>query len=156
MSCLMCQPACGSWVLSTSGFCRIIYSTFSLLPKPFPKKLYSPRYVFLNICPINTVWPQYVQSLFLVPWDHFNTWVKVPSKNLCQINQLIQYSSEYAKSFPIPNGLTDLPVSCKSERLLKTTFHLLECLDFKRLAKRKYTEDKPGELIGDTWHKAWV
>lgn len=61
---------------------------------------------------------------------------------------------EYEKSFPIPNGLTDLPVSCESEGLLKTTLHLLECLDFKRLAKRKYTEDKPGELIGNTWNKA--
>ena len=38
---------------------------------------------------------------------------------------------EYAKSFPIPNGLTHVAVSLESERLPKTTLHLLECLDFK-------------------------
>lgn len=38
---------------------------------------------------------------------------------------------EYAKSLPTPNGLTHVPVSLESERLLKTTLHLLECLDVK-------------------------
>lgn len=69
---------------------------------------------------------------FSCPWETILTHgSKVPPKNLRQITNSFNLHLEYIKSFPIPNGLTQLPASHGSERLLKIAFYLLEHLDFK-------------------------
>lgn len=132
MSCPMCQPACGSWVLSTLGFCTIIYSTSPLFPKPFPEKLHSPREcVCFQTFVLLGLFDHSMLKTFSCPLETILTHgSKVPSKNLCQITNLFNIHLENVMSFPMLNGLTCLPVSHGLESLLKTSYWLA-CFDFK-------------------------